>query len=261
MIWIAEALPLPCKQDTLFDLFMQCRGEVYRAHKNRRTQQICIEGQTYFLKQHHATGWREIMRHLRTGRLPILDARQEWHAIHRLQALGIATLDPCGVGWRGRNPARRESFLLTRALPSHITLETLAKTQLHHPLPIRLKWQIITAVGTLAGTLHRHGINHRDFYLCHLLLDRRSLQPEAIKAPPLIHVIDLHRAGLRRKTPLRWILKDLAGLDFSSREAGLTTRDRLRFQRAYEAAAHPLHRSFWQKVKKRGDQLIRKHGT
>lgn len=48
-----------------------------------------------------------------------------------------------------------------------------------------------------------------------------------------ISVIDLHRAQLRRKVPLRWRDKDLTGLYFSSMDIGLKTRDYLRFMKVY----------------------------
>lgn len=244
-----------------FDQIMRLRGEVYRHHKNRLTQKIRLQKHFYFLKQHHGTGWGEIFRNLLSGRLPIVSAEREWRAIQRLQTLGIPTPAVCAVGRQGWNPATCRSFLLTRELPPTVTLETLAQMQ---NMTLRFKWRLLESVGTIAGTLHRHGINHRDFYLCHLLLDRRSLDDvknEKNCPDPLIYVIDLHRAGMRRRTPLRWILKDLAGLDFSSRPAGLTSRDRLRFIRAYEAAAGRIrHSSFWHKVRQRGDRLTQRHG-
>lgn len=262
MIWIHPTLLPWFRRDALFDQLMSLRGEVFREHKHRRTQQIRIGDTCYFLKQHRGTGWREIFRNLREGRLPVLDARREWRAIHRLKTLGIATLEPVGAGWRGLNPATRESFLLTRELPPHISLETLALQQKQYRLSAQFKWRLIKAVGTLAGRLHRHGVNHRDFYLCHLLIERDAVSPANQQTTPTLHVIDLHRAGVQRKTSLRWIVKDLGGLDFSSRGAGLTQRDRLRFQRAYEKAAdRQPNPSFWKKVIKRGDTLSRRHGT
>ncbi len=77
-----------------------------------------------------------------------------------------------------------------------------------------------------------------------------------------MYLIDLHRAGIRCKTPKRWLIKDLAGLVFSSHDIGLTRRDHLRFIKEYRKK--PLSEilrdesSFWRKVKERGAKLYKK---
>lgn len=82
----------------------------------------------------------------------------------------------------------------------------------------------------MAGTMHRAGVNHRDFYICHFLL--HTDRPVTVNDFRL-SLIDLHRAQTRSETPLRWRNKDLAGLYFSALDIGLTRRDRLRFLRNY----------------------------
>lgn len=123
-----------------------------------------------------------------------------------------------------------------------------------------LKTALIRKVATIAKTLHENGINHRDFYLCHFLLDPETLQnPEALT----LYLIDLHRAGLHRRLRRRWRLKDLAGLYFSSKDQGLTARDYWRFIKAYRQK--PLRdiivkeKKFWKKVTARGDKLYHAH--
>jgi heptose I phosphotransferase len=82
----------------------------------------------------------------------------------------------------------------------------------------------------MTRTLHRHGINHRDLYICHFLLK----QPWAgSKADLHLHLIDLHRVQQHKKLPFRWQVKDLGSLYFSSMETGLSRRDLLRFLRTY----------------------------
>src|SRR5579862_9876004 len=119
---------------------MHIRGEVFRHHKNRLTQRIRLGNQFYFLKQHHGAGWWEIIRSLLKGHLPVLSAAREYRAIRRLAALGIAAPDICATGTAGWNPATRRSFLLTRELPSTVTLEQLSR---HPGLPPRWKWRLI----------------------------------------------------------------------------------------------------------------------
>jgi hypothetical protein len=104
-----------------------------------------------------------------------------------------------------------------------------------------------------------NGMNHRDFYICHFLLDTATIQ-----TAPTLYLIDLHRAQIRQHTPQRWVIKDLAGLYFSSKDIGLTSRDLLRFIRDYQQQPLRLilnkERNFWQKVKQRGDKTYREHG-
>jgi heptose I phosphotransferase len=78
--------------------------------------------------------------------------------------------------------------------------------------------------------MHRGGVNHRDFYICHFLL---QLDPPPTADALKLSIIDLHRAQVRERTPLRWRDKDLASLHFSALDIGLTRRDRLRFLRTY----------------------------
>ena len=78
-----------------------------------------------------------------------------------------------------------------------------------------------------------------------------------------LYLIDLHRAQIRRSTPKRWVIKDLTGLYFSSKDIGLTQRDLYRFMKMYRNK--PLReiigseKTFWQKVVERGEQLYRDH--
>ena len=120
--------------------------------------------------------------------------------------------------------------------------------------------------------MHKNGINHRDLYICHFMLDLDSLRKPTITSElynfwknyhPKIYLIDLHRAQIRSRVPKRWLIKDLAGLYFSSKDCGLTRNDLLRFLKAYTHKSlrqiFKTQNSFWQKVKKRGDKLYRSH--
>ena len=82
----------------------------------------------------------------------------------------------------------------------------------------------------MVGDMHRGGVNHRDCYLCHFLLDTaKPIDAKNIK----LSAIDLHRAQLRAHLPLRWRDKDLSALYYSALEIGLTRRDKLRFLKGY----------------------------
>jgi heptose I phosphotransferase len=206
-------------------------GQIFRQLEGRKTFRTEIEGQGYFVKIHHGVGWREIFKNLLSARLPVLGAGNEWQAIERLGALGIDTLQGVAYGERGSNPARKTSFLITREITPSISLEDHCRDWPNQKPNSAYKRALIAQVAHMAGTMHRGGVNHRDFYLCHFLL--RPPETQADTAPPSLSIIDLHRAQVRRKTPRRWRDKDLAGLYFSALAIGLTRRDELRFLRAY----------------------------
>lgn len=232
--------------------FMSLKGQVYRELEGRRTQRIVID-KPYFIKQHFGVGWKEIFKNLLQLRLPIVSAKNEWLALEKLEKLNIPAPDRVSYACKGYNPATRQSYLITKELPKHISLEDFC------PPTFKIKQEIIKQVASIARSMHNNGMNHRDFYICHFLLDIDALNRSTIK----LYLIDLHRAQLRKRTPLRWIIKDLAGLYFSSINSGLTKRDLLRF--IIEYRNKPLREIykqpfvFWDKVKKRGDKLCRKH--
>jgi heptose I phosphotransferase len=239
-------------------------GEVFRQVKTRRTIRFSAGGRWYFAKIYRGIGWWEILKELLQFKVPVLGARNEWEALNLLHRLGVATMTPVAFGCRGRSPARRRSFLITEELTGTRSLEQLC---LHEwkarPPSFHMKKALIERVATVAGEMHRHGMNHRDCYICHFHLDVppgwEELPPERLR----LYVIDLHRAQLRHRAARRWFIKDVAGLYFSALDIGLTRTDRLRFIRAYEQK--PLRevfrrrRRFWKCVERTAFALYRKH--
>ncbi len=242
-----------------FDQLMHLTGSVYRELENRKVQRVLIGSAYYFIKQHHGVGWKEIVKNIIQLRWPVLSAKNEWIALNYLKKLGILVPEPLAYGLYGRNPARMQSFLVTRELSNCITLEELGKQWSKKAPRFNEKQRLITEVAQIAHKLHQHGVNHRDFYLCHFLL-QVTTQPD--KSKPCLYLIDLHRAEIRKKTPQRWLIKDLAGLFFSSKKIGLTKRDLLRFIREYRKkslrAILNQDAGFWHKVERRGNQLFQK---
>jgi hypothetical protein len=248
-----ELTSLFLTQKSLFQQIMELRGDVYRELENRRTQRVTLNHKNYFLKQHFGTGWKEIFKNLIQGKLPVVSAKNEWMALKRMQELNISVPLISGYGCEGFNPATRQSFLLTHEIPSTISLEDACKNWKTQSPDCKTKRALITEVARIARVMHENGVNHRDFYLCHFLLDSNAK----------LSVIDWHRAQIRKTVPERWIIKDLAGLYFSSKDAGLTRRDLLRFIKEYRKK--PLketlrkEKTFWQRITERGNQLYQRH--
>lgn len=198
-----------------------------RAVAQRRTFRFELDGRGYYAKVHHGVGWPEIFKNLLMGKAPVLDASNEFRAVQHLTDVGIATLRVAAFGTQGTNPARRHSFLVTDEIDEATTLEDLTLHWSDRRPAVADKWELIDAVADLAGTMHRAGINHRDFYLCHLLV--RSAAGGARE----LLVMDLHRAQHRPRVPRRWLVRDLAGLYYSSLDIGLTRTDVCRFLSRY----------------------------
>ncbi|WP_085247314.1 lipopolysaccharide core heptose(I) kinase RfaP [Gilliamella mensalis] len=205
-------------------------GKVYRAVKQRKTLNFELAGQSYFIKIHRGTTVKEIVKNLISLRLPVLDAKQEWNAIHRLEQAGVNTMDGRAFGRKGFNPLTRHSFIVTRDLNPTVSLEDFTKSWLTNPPSFHIKRSLVIYLAKMVAQMHAAGVNHRDCYLCHFLLDLPLFEnQQQIK----LSVIDLHRAQTRNKVPTRWRDKDLIGLYFSSTTIGLTDRDIWLFLKVY----------------------------
>lgn len=259
MIWVHPDLADLLGDDgqawqRVFDI----EGEVFREPpgSGRRTLRFEHAGKGYFLKLHWGVGWAEILKNWVTLKHPVLGARNEWRAVQRLQELGVETMDLVAYGEQRGNPARRRSFVITRELRDTISLEDYCRDWAEQKPPLALKRALLQRVAEMTATLHGHGVNHRDLYICHFLLQ----QPWAGPHEPLhLFLIDLHRVQIRAETPLRWRIKDLAALHYSALAIGLSGRDLLRFVRAYRGcpAAESLRRdkALWQAVLARSRRL------
>ena len=221
--------------ESAFDQLMDCEGKNYRHIKTRRTVKFERGGRHYFIKIHRACGWREVWKNWLGFKRPVTSARMEWEAIDRLQMLNVPTLKVVGRGIRGKAPAKLESFVITEALHGMVSLEQLTQNWGHLPLErrIRLKWELLRQLAVIARNIHQNGLNHRDFYLCHFLVQDLDWTCWRPTDPLTLHLIDLHRMQIRQTVPQRWLLKDLAGLLFSAMDCGLTRNDLLRFAVIY----------------------------
>nr|WP_154325503.1 lipopolysaccharide core heptose(I) kinase RfaP [Pantoea sp. 201603H] len=230
MIKLKEPLLSLWRNKDPFNEVEKLNGEVFRALETRRTLRFEIDKKGYFLKLHYGTTWKEVIKNLASLRLPVLGADREWKAIHRLQKHHIDTMHGVGFGQKGLNPVRRISFIITEDLSPTISLEDYCADWKVSSPPPAIKRMIIERVAMMVRNMHAVGVNHRDCYICHFLLHLPfNGDAENLK----ISVIDLHRAQLRERVPLRWRNKDLIGLYFSSLDIGLTQRDIFRFLKYY----------------------------
>jgi heptose I phosphotransferase len=115
--------------------------------------------------------------------------------------------------------------LITVALPVRETLEQELLRDPTHETPVDASRRSRQVAGVLRA-LHRAGVQHRDFYLTHVLV---GVKDE-------IYVADFGRA--RMSPRLGWLrrIKDLAALDFSTPGRVASPWSRLRFLREYAGA-------------------------
>ena len=214
-----------------------------------------------------------------------------------LQNLGLDTLEIAGYGTRHRHlakvlndPARRQSLIVTDEIPEAKSLEDLCGEWGWERSPpktaqeIRFKRWLIEQLAQTARILHSSGANHRDFYLSHFLLHQTEKKGGPSPENCRISLIDLHRMRIHKpqlrawigavvqglwkrqrpqtpqsETPSRWKMRDVSGLHYSSRNLGLTQRDRLRFIRLYSQTslreALVRERKFWERVERRANRL------
>lgn len=246
--------PLPSGDpDALFHAVFAIRGKEFRNVKNRKTIRFETGGRAYFLKLHRNVGWREIFKCLSRGKRPVLGAANEFLAIRLLEKLGVPTMKCRAFAERGKNPARRESFIITDELTGMTSLEDFCRDWKKDPPSSALKHRLEKKLADTCAAMHFAGLNHRDCYLCHFLLDNQALAQNRIR----LTVLDLHRAEIRKKIPRRMRVKDLAGIFFSSMDAGLGKLDALRFIAEYRKHGK-LDAHLWRDVLKTAVRLYRK---
>lgn len=176
--------------------------------------------QTFYIKRHGRSSWKEYVKPWLQGQKPLLGARHEWEALLAFHQHGLPTMTPVACGRMGD-----KSFLITAALENCDKLSSLFP---HTDGDPSVRERLIRQTADIARNMHAARLHHQDFYLGHLLQERRPGPHDETR----MYVIDLGR--VRPHGPLfarRWIVKDLAQLNFSAKSARKT--DRLRFLQRY----------------------------
>lgn len=209
-----------------FSALMDFRGDgPPREKRDRRIVRVVLPGPppaVLYLKQHRRSPLRDVLSDLLRGRRPRSSAAREWESILALRKAGVATMAPVAFGERRFLSCLGGSFLLTEAVEG-VRLEDLAR---RFGGNFREKRAILLSLAGLARRMHGAGLNHRDFYLCHAFL----LPPA--KGGGLV-LIDLQRVGRRARGRNRWVVKDLAALNYSAPSPAVTRADRARFLVSY----------------------------
>ena len=261
MLFLNDEFGKSWQGDDPFAIVQSIEGTVFRKVKSRRTLRFSLNGESYFLKLHLGIGWSEVLKDLVQFRLPVTSAENEWNAINRLHELDIDTMTVAAYGKKGINPATLKSFLIIEDLNDTVSLEEYCAGWSKQRPIFSVKRNLIEKIAGISRVIHVNGICHRDFYICHFLLHNvQNNQP--VEDNLRLSLIDLHRALIKSNLGERWIVKDIAGLYFSSMDIGLTQRDLFRFMRSYKQKNLRLtleqDSDFWNRVSEKASSLYRK---
>jgi len=262
MLYLRNDFEQAWKGKDPFEEVEKLQGEVYRELDGRRTLRFEFNGKTFFAKIHRGIGWGEIVKNFLQFKKPIYGAENEWLALAKLKTMGVDTMTPVAYGEKGNNPAAKHSFVITEDLTPSISLEDYCSDWASKKPSWVLKVALIKKLANITRLLTEHGVTHRDYYICHFLLDLANGQDNIDPNNLTTWLIDLHRAVIKTKKTWRWQVKDVGSLYFSAMDIGLTRNDLFRFMRIYSDA--PLREvlssdvRFWRAVTKRAVSLYQK---
>lgn len=148
----------------------------------------------------------------------------EWTRMCQLAAAGIPCVEPIAFGETLDGNRETRSAVLAIAVPGR-SLESWASEWTSADR--RAVCQAADASAVIVARLHDYGFVHRDLYLSHLFF-----QPEPADGVP-IRLIDLQRVLQHPRFFRRWVVKDLASLDFSTPTALFSRADRVRWLKRY----------------------------
>ena len=244
------------------DDFLKIDIEIVRDFKNRKTGRFEIDGKGFYIKKHFECGSGAVLDELFHLRKPHIGAGHERAVLDKLHTIGIHTMKVAAFGQEGKTLAGQRSFLVTEELTRVESLEDICAQWPREKPAESFKKVLLNEIAGIARTLHDNGINHRDFYICHFLLDVSNPSNDYQNQPLKLFLIDLHRAQQRPRVPFRWRVKDIGSLYFSAMDIGLTDRDLFRFMRLYtgKSLRQTLREDlrFWKAVRCRAAKIYRK---
>lgn len=209
------------------DFMSTMQGEILGERSNRVRMRITLKSLDgpwiFYLKRHHRPGFfGRLARGLGISS-KVSAGRQELTNIIRLKKAKLATMTVAAVG--ESLDGADGSFIMVENLAGYESLDDFLKDFLpksNQPEQVRKRRELIRAVASYIRKLHGAGMVHQDLYLCHLFV-----RPE--DPADSLSMIDLQRIRQLRRVRGRARLKDLAALNYSAEQVGVSRTDRLRF--------------------------------
>lgn len=179
---------------------------------------------TFYLKRFFGPPARALRAMRRSGSGASSLAGNEWEWARRLTNDGIPCVQAVAFGEELTGSHERRSAILTAGVLGQSLERWVVQWRDEDRLTIQ---RLITATAALISRLHGQGYIHRDLYLSHVFYD---------PSPPMersLCLIDLQRVIRPRWRFRRWMVKDLASLNFSTPSRLVSRTDRVRWLRRY----------------------------
>ena len=235
--WIADQYRSALPPDLASRVMEMDAQDRLHLKQGRSTARVVFHGPDgplpVFVKRHYRLRWSERLAALVDPAGKHTPGGAEFTHLARARAMGIHVPEVVAAGeWIGPG-GQVQSFLMVAELtgcePLHEAIPKL-KRSLDPARFVKLKRELTMEMAEITATLHASKMFHKDLYLCHFYLDMSLGDPVGSR----LRLIDLHRLGEHHLTALRWRLKDLGQLVFSTiGVAGVERRDLLRFWRHY----------------------------
>lgn len=194
--------------------------------RQRRRIKLVAAGTTrkFFLKrfENPPPAARRLVRRSGTGARTV--AGLEWEWLRRLHADGIAAPKAVVLAEEFVHGRERRSGLVVEAVPGQSLEQWMATWP---TLDVTKRREVLVASARHIARFHEKGYAHRDLYLSHLFYDA------SLPAERALHLIDLQRVIRPRWRVGRWVVKDLASLNFSAPGTAISRADRVRWLRVY----------------------------
>jgi UDP-glucose:(heptosyl)LPS alpha-1,3-glucosyltransferase len=213
-----------------FEAFMSCGSSLLKDKGRRAIHRIELpppERTGIYIKRHLRGSTCDAIKAMMKGARPSSPAAVEWRAIAALNAHHVRTMEAIACGESNRFPWRHPSFIATAEVKGN-RLEDYVhflRGKFHE------KRCIISELADTVRKMHRAGFNHRDLYLSHIFLEEKEKVNRIV-------LIDLQRVQRKASAFNRWVVKDIAALNYSSPSSVVTRTDRMRFLLRYLGRKH-----------------------
>lgn len=221
-----------------------------------------------YLKRFMRPPWRRQWQRWMEGRVFSSTAGIEWTNAGDLAAAGIPAVRAIAFGEARVGPLEWCSCILLAGVAG----ESLERWLPGHVPPVALEQNLprrrrrLDGLAGLVAAFHEAGFVHRDLYLSHVFIDDETLENAENLPQPLLRkegrqsgdppqnenltrplpgqegsvfrLIDLQRVFRPRWRRRRWVVKDLAALDYSTPQERIGHWERLRFLCRYARACH-----------------------
>ena len=194
---------------------------------------------TLYLKRFEHPPLRRQLQRWRQGHLMLSTAGIEWLNAQQLAAADVATAKPAAFGQMMLGPWEWRSFVLL----DEVEGESLERWVPKHLAPadresdLGRRRVLVDQLARFVARFHRSGFVHRDLYLSHLFIMCSEAGVPALAGDGVVFtLIDLQRVFRPRWRRRRWVVKDLAALNYSTPWDRVGWFERLRFLCRYARA-------------------------